>query len=113
MENIYIIYKKILTSDVRKTISQAAAISRYDKKKRREKKIERTLEKEMASLILGTTFTSLWLLRSRPDQVHDECMRGDPPRPQFNKSAENLRTFLFVFMRKKLPLETTVPVPKR
>lgn len=39
----------------------------------------------MASLILGTTFTSLWLLRSRPDQVHDECMRGDPPRPQFIK----------------------------
>ena len=42
-------------------------------------------EKEVASLILGTTFTSLWLLRSRPDQVHDECMRGDPPRPQFIK----------------------------
>ena len=34
------------------------------------------MEKEVASLILGTTFTSLWLLRSRPDQVHDECMRG-------------------------------------
>ena len=42
-------------------------------------------EKEVASLILGTTFTPLWLLRSRPDQVHGECMRGDPPRPQFIK----------------------------
>ena len=41
----------------------------------------------MASLILGTTFTSLWLLRSRPDQVHDECMRGDPPNAQFSTIA--------------------------
>lgn len=50
----------------------------------------------MASLILGTTFTSLWLLRSRPDQVHDECMRGDPPRAQFSKFDQ---TFLWLHRR--------------
>lgn len=50
----------------------------------------------MASLILGTTFTSLWLLRSRPDQVHDECMRGDPPRAQFSKFD---KTFLYSLRR--------------
>ena len=48
----------------------------------------------MASLILGTTFTSLWLLRSRPDQVHDECMRGDPPRAQFNKFSPKISSDL-------------------
>ena len=33
----------------------------------------------MASLILGTERLPLWLLRSRPDQVHRAFMRGDPP----------------------------------
>ena len=47
----------------------------------------------MASLILGTTFTSLWLLRSRPDQVHDECMRGDPPGAQFIKFPLKFQDF--------------------
>ena len=27
-------------------------------------------------------FSSLWLLPSGPDQIHDLAMRGDPPYPQ-------------------------------
>ena len=57
-------------------------------RERRQRNGARTMsKKEMASLILGTIFSSLWLLRSRPDQVNDEYMRGDPPRrslPNFN-----------------------------
>lgn len=34
---------------------------------------------KVASLILGTASTSLGLLRSRPDPVHDTHMRGGPP----------------------------------
>ena len=37
---------------------------------------------KMASLILGTADTPVWLLRSRPDQVSGDRMRGDPPSPQ-------------------------------
>lgn len=59
----------------------------------------------MASLILGTTFTSLWLLRSRPDQVHDECMRGDPPRVQFIK-------FLLKNSRKRIDLLKSLKMGK-
>ena len=59
----------------------------------------------MASLILGTTFTSLWLLRSRPDQVHDECMRGDPPRVQFIK-------FLLKNSRKRIDLLKSLNLEK-
>ena len=55
---------------------------------------EKEKKKEPASLILGTTFTSLWLLRSRPDQVHDECMRGDPPNAQFSTIT---RDFCVIF----------------
>lgn len=57
----------------------------------------------MASLILGTTFTSLWLLRSRPDQVHDECMRGDPPGAQFIKFPLKFQDFFIELFVEKRP----------
>jgi len=34
---------------------------------------------EKASLDLGTCGTPLWLLRSRPDQIHGAPVRGGPP----------------------------------
>ena len=34
---------------------------------------------EKASLNLGTCGTPLWLLRSRPDQIHGTPVRGGPP----------------------------------
>ena len=55
----------------------------------------------MASLILGTAETPVWLLRSRPDQVSGDSMRGDPPSAQFIEFSENLQktlNFAFAFL---------------
>src|SRR6266850_3087246 len=43
-----------------------------------------------ASLVLGTAGTPLWLLRSRPDQVHGTCMRGGPPRSILSAELDQL-----------------------
>ena len=40
-------------------------------------------EKEVASLILGTVDTPVWLIHTCPDQIAGGGMRGDPPRRQF------------------------------
>ena len=42
----------------------------------------KSADAKMASLILGTADTPVWLLCSQPDQVSGDCMRGDPPSVQ-------------------------------
>ena len=34
--------------------------------------VERRTKNSVASLTPGTSITSLWLLRSRPDQIHED-----------------------------------------
>ena len=46
---------------------------------------------KMASLILGTARTPVWLLRSRPDQVSGARMRGDPPRREYREERADLQ----------------------
>jgi hypothetical protein len=46
--------------------------------------------KESGEPYPGTLTNSLWLLRSRPDQVHKRQMRGDPP-PLILQDASWLR----------------------
>src|SRR5205814_9459217 len=45
------------------------------------------LSGEEASLVLGTAGNPLWLLRSRPDQVHGTNVRGGPPKSILSASS--------------------------
>ena len=48
--------------------------------------------KGKASLDCGTRGGWLWLLRSRPDQIHGFLMRGDPPRTHCTRITRRIQT---------------------